>query len=208
LDNEILENHKRFLERKKLYKGFGYDVDEERNFILKQARPVYGKILEAGTGKGYFALTLAKQGYSFVAFDISQEELHFAKLNLAYFGLEKCVDFKIEDAEHTNFADGSFDIVFSVNTIHHLRNTYKVIDELTRVFSESGKLILSDFTEEGFKVMDKAHALEGNTHEVGRTTLLDIESYLTKKGFSVKQANSTYQHVLVTRKDFENEHND
>jgi ubiquinone/menaquinone biosynthesis C-methylase UbiE len=201
LDNEILENHKRFLEKKKLYKSFGYDLDGEREFILEKAGPVYGKILEAGTGKGYFALILAKQGYSFVAFDISQEELRFAKLNLAYFGLEKYADFKIQDAEHTSFADKSFNVIFSVNTIHHLRNTYKVIDELIRILSRGGKLILSDFTEEGFKVMDEVHALEGNTHTVSTTTLSDIELYLKKKDFTIKEASSVYQHVLVAGKD-------
>jgi 2-polyprenyl-3-methyl-5-hydroxy-6-metoxy-1,4-benzoquinol methylase len=208
LDNEILENYERFLENKKLYKSFGYDLDAEREFILEEAKPLYGKILEAGAGKGYFSLALAKQGYSFVAFDISEEELRFAKLNLAYFRLDKCADFKIDDAEHTSFSDESFDIIFSVNTIHHLRNTYKVVDELGRILSRGGKLILSDFTEEGFKIVDKVHAFEGKTHEISRVTLSDVKSYLSKKGFSVKQTNSEYQHVLVIRKNFDDEHND
>ncbi|MBN2456401.1 MAG: class I SAM-dependent methyltransferase, partial [Sedimentisphaerales bacterium] len=138
--------------------------------------------------------------HSFVAFDISQEELNFAKLNLAYFELDKYVDFRIENAEHTSFADGSFDMIFSVNTLHHLRTPYKVIDELTRILSQKGKLVLSDFTEDGFKVMDKIHALEGRTHEVSNTTLLDIEPYLTKKGFSIKKATSRCQWVLIAGK--------
>ena len=196
----MFENHQRYLERKKFYAGFGYDTDKERDFILELAKPLCGKILEAGTGKGHFAIALAKQGYSFVAFDISEEELHLAKLNLAYFGLDTCVDFRIENAEHTSFADGSFDIVFSVNTLHHLRSPYKVIDELTRILSQKGKLILSDFTEEGFAIMGKIHALEGKTHEVSKTTLLDIESYLAKKGFSIKTTKSVYQRVLTAGK--------
>jgi len=200
LDNEILQNHQKYLERKKLYIGFGYDIDKERSFVLEQAKPLFGKILEAGTGKGHFAIVLAKEGYPFVVFDISQEELCFAKLNLAYFGLDKYADFRIENAEHTSFADGSFDIVFSVNTLHHLRSPYKVIDELTRILSQKGKLILSDFTEEGFTVMGKIHALEGKTHEVSETTLSEIESYLTKNGFSLKKAKSVYQCVLIAGK--------
>ncbi|MFA6378684.1 MAG: hypothetical protein WCX16_02760, partial [Candidatus Omnitrophota bacterium] len=50
LDKEILENFKQYLERKALYKSFGYDVDQERGFVLEQAKPLKGKILEAGTG--------------------------------------------------------------------------------------------------------------------------------------------------------------
>ena len=197
MNNEILENHKKYLERKALYKSFGYDVDKERDFILEQAKPVHGRILEAGTGKGHFSLALAKDGYSFVTFDISAEEQRFAKLNIAHFGFEKQVDFRIENGEHTSFVDGSFDTVFSVNVLHHLRNPYQVIDELIRLISTQGKLILADFTEEGFKVMDKIHGLEGNTHEVGQVSLPDAEPYLIKKGFLAKKAKSVYQCILI-----------
>ncbi|MBN1392902.1 MAG: hypothetical protein JW947_08885, partial [Sedimentisphaerales bacterium] len=62
LDNEMLENHQKYSERKKLYMNFGYDIDKERSFVLEQAKPIFGKILEAGTGKGHFAIALAKQG--------------------------------------------------------------------------------------------------------------------------------------------------
>jgi len=201
MDKEVLENHKTYLERKKFYKSFGYDVDEERDFILERAKPLQGKILEAGTGKGYFALTLARQGYSFVSFDISKEEQDFAKLNLAYFGFEKQVIFKIENAEHTSFADRSFDVILCVNTLHHLHNAYEVIDEFLRVLSPCGKLVLADFTEEGFKVMDKVHACDGTTHQVCKTTLEDVAAYLNKKLFLVKSSRSAYQHVLIARQD-------
>ena len=200
MDKEVIENHKKYLERKALYKSLGYDVDKERDFILEQAKPVCGRILEAGTGKGHFALALAKAGYSFVTFDISPEEQRFAKLNIAHFGFEKQVDFKIENGERTSFADGSFDTVFSVNVLHHLRNPYQVIDELIRLISSRGKLILADFTEEGFKIMDKIHGLEGNVHDVGKVGLADVESYLTKKGFSVKKSKSVYQCVFVVER--------
>ena len=197
IDREVLENHKAYLERNKLYKGFGYDIDKERDFILREAMPLSGKILEAGTGKGYFALALAKRGYSFVTFDISDEEQRFARLNIAYSGLGKKVKFRIEDGECTSFADASFDVVFSVNVLHHLANPYQVIDELIRVLATDGKLTISDFSKKGFGVMDKIHALEGKTHESGKVSLSDAEKYLAKKGFSIKKAKSAYQHIVV-----------
>jgi len=201
LDKEVFENHKIYLERKKLYQSFGYDVEKERDFILEQAKPLYGKILEAGTGKGNFALALAKAGYSFVTFDISVEEQRFAKLNIAHFGFQKQVDFRIENGERTSFSESSFDTVFSVNVLHHLRNPYQVLDELIRLLSQNGKLILADFTEEGFKIMDKIHALEGNAHEVGKTKLADAEAYLREKCFLVRSIQSMYQQVLIASKD-------
>ncbi|MFA5363283.1 MAG: class I SAM-dependent methyltransferase [Candidatus Omnitrophota bacterium] len=197
LEEELLANHKRYLERKALYSSLGYDVDKERAFILEKARPLYGTILEAGTGKGHFALELAKAGYSFTTFDISETEQAFAKLNLRYFGLDKQVDFRVENGETLSFQERSFDVIFSVNTLHHLTNPYKVIDELVRVLSFEGKLVLSDFTKEGLALMDKIHAGEGHTHEVSETTLSDIEGYLAGKGFRIQKAGSKFQEVLI-----------
>ncbi len=197
MEDELLANHKRYLERKALYSSLGYDVDKERAFILEKALPLYGDILEAGTGKGHFALELAKAGYTFTTFDISETEQSFAKLNLRYFGLDKQVDFRIENGESLSFKDKSFDVVLSVNTLHHLANPYKVIDEFLRVLSFEGKLVLSDFTKEGLALMDKIHASEGNKHEVSKTTLTDIEEYLKEKGFRTTKTSSQYQEVLI-----------
>ena len=197
MNKEVLENHKKYLERKALFKSFGYDLEKERDFILDKAEPVRGKILEAGTGKGHFALALARRGYSFATFDISAEEQHFAKLNIAHFGFEKQVDFMIENGERTSFTDASFDVIFFVHVLHHLASPYKVIDELVRILAPSGKLVISDFSKKGFGILDKIHALEGKTHESGKVSLLDAEKYLMKKGFSIKKVKSAYQCVLV-----------
>jgi len=197
LDSEVLENHKRFLERKALYKRFGCDIDDQRAFIIEKAQPIYGDILEAGTGKGYFALALAKKGYRFTTFDISEEEQKFAKLTLEYFGLSHLVNFRIENGECLTFKDKSFDIIFSVNTLHHLTNPYKVIDEFIRVLSFKGKLVLSDFSNEGMALMDKIYASEGKKHGVGNTSLTDVERYLIKKGFKVDKTKTKFQEVLI-----------
>jgi ubiquinone/menaquinone biosynthesis C-methylase UbiE len=197
MEKAVIENHKRYLKRKALYKSFGYDVDKERSFILGQAEPVCGKILEAGTGKGHFALALAKKGYKFTTFDISKEEQNCAKLNLKHFGLNNAVDFRIENGEQLSFKDKSFDIVFSVNTVHHFLNPYKVMDELIRVLSFKGKFVLSDFTKDGLWIMDKIHASEGNKHEVGKITLSGIRKYLILQGFQINKASSRFQEVLV-----------
>ncbi len=197
LDKELLENYKRYLERKALYKSFGYDIDKERAFIIEKVQPIYGDILEAGTGKGYFTFALAKEGYRFTTFDISEEEQKIAQLNLRYFRLEHLVDFRIENAESLSFQDKSFDIIFAVNLLHHLVNPYKVIDELIRVLCFEGKIILSDFTKEGLDLIDKIHASEGRVHSSGKTALADMESYLITKGFSTQKHRTKFQEVLI-----------
>jgi 2-polyprenyl-3-methyl-5-hydroxy-6-metoxy-1,4-benzoquinol methylase len=197
LDEKVIENHKRYSQRMNFYKDLGYDVLKERNFILEKAYPVYGNILEIGTGKGYFTVQLAKEGFKFTSIDISKDEQKFAKLNIKYFGLEKNVDFRIEDAEHLSFDDSSYDVIFAINTLHHLKNSAEVIDELIRILSFEGKIILSDFNQKGLEIIGKIHSREGKKHEAGTATVLAVGNYLESKSFIVKKYNTEFQDVLI-----------
>lgn len=199
VEREVIENGKRFIERANLYKKFGYDIEKERKYILDKAKPLYGNILEIGTGKGYLAVELAKQGFKFTSIDISKEDQEFARLNLKYFGLEKYVNFRIENAENLSFGDKSFDIIFLVNVVHHLTNPFRVMDEVIRVVTSGGKIILSDFTKDGFDIVDKVLTSEGRRHEVSKITLTDIKRYLQEKGFITTEASSKFQEILIAQ---------
>lgn len=197
MENKASENHKKYLERIEFYKSLGYDIEKERRFIFEKAEPIFGNILEIGTGKGHFALELAKEGHIFTSIDVSEEEQEFARLNIAYAGFSKQVHFKIENAEHLNLKDASIDTIFSINTIHHLANPFKVVDELVRIVSSQGKIVLSDFNNEGFKIMDKVHESEGRKHEANAVTLGDIKDYLENKDFQTEEYSSQFQDVLI-----------
>ena len=169
----------------------------ERQLVLDKTKPLSGNILEVGTGKGHFALMLAKEGYKFTSVDISEDEQHIAKLNLRYFDVEDHVDFKIENAEHLSFKDESFDVIFSVNVLHHLDTPFKVIDEFTRIVTPKGKIVLSDFTKEGFDMLDKILAAEDKTHEKREVSLRDIEECLIRKRFKIERYESKFQEILI-----------
>ena len=197
MEKAATENYKMYLERTELYKKFGYDIEAERKFLLDKSEPLYGDILEVGTGKGYLAVILAKEGHNFISLDISEEEQKFARLHLKHLGLEEKVDFKIGNAENLSFADKSFEIVISSHLIHHLDNTFKVINEFIRVLSYEGKIILSDFSREGLEVVNKVHQCEGRSHQASPVGLKDIEKHLLGKGFSVENYNNKFQEVLI-----------
>ena len=44
MEEKLLENHKRYLERIEFYKSFGYDIEKERRFIFEKAGPISGNI--------------------------------------------------------------------------------------------------------------------------------------------------------------------
>lgn len=197
MGNEVIENHQRYLERVALYQKFGYDIEEERSFIIEKACPFSDNILEAGTGKGYFALALARLGFHFTSFDISAEEQRYARLNLAYFGLAGHVCFDVADIECLPYPDASFEAVFAVNFVHHLSSVRTACDELVRILSPSGKIILSDFNTQGFAIVDKIHALEGKQHEVCAGTMTEIKSILKECGFIVDEHQGANQEIFV-----------
>lgn len=197
MEQEILENHRRYSKRINIYKNLGYNIEKEGNNIVEKSEPLYGDILEVGTGKGHFAVALAKKGYNFTTIDISEQEQKIAKLNIKYLGLEKRVDFKIENAENLSFKNGSFDIIFSINIIHHLVNPFKVLDELIRVISFEGKIILSDFTKAGMEIIDKMHSSEGRIHQAHKTSLLDVGNYLINKGFKLEKDRTNLQEIVI-----------
>jgi 2-polyprenyl-3-methyl-5-hydroxy-6-metoxy-1,4-benzoquinol methylase len=195
--SEILANHERYAERKALYKRFGYEVEEESAFIIEKAHPSSGNILEAGTGKGHFSLTLAQEGFKFTSFDISEAEQKYALLNLLYYGLEQQICFDIANAESLTYENGIFDIIFAVNVIHHLPRAFKVCYELSRVLSPSGKIVISDFNVHGLAIMDKIHSLDGSEHEVGPDTLADVKKMLMEREFEVEQHSGVNQDTLI-----------
>jgi ubiquinone/menaquinone biosynthesis C-methylase UbiE len=200
MNASIENNYKQYVERNKLYKSFGYDCEKERSFVIEKTEPIHGKILEIGTGKGHFALELAKYGYGFISIDLSEEEQNMALLNLRYFGLQDQVELLIRDALDTKFKDQSFDVIFSVNLLHHIDRPYKAINEWIRLISENGKIIVSDFSKEGFELIDKVHKSEGREHYKSLISLNQIERFLVDKGFNIQKFNTRYQEmILVTR---------
>lgn len=197
MDTEVLENHKRHLERLDFYRSFGYDQEKERDFILDAALPVSGKILEIGTGKGHFALALAKRGFNFVSIDISSREQDIALLNMRYAGSEKQVVFKIENAEHLTFPDRSFDAIFSVNVFHILEKPLVVLDEIIRVLRPGGKAVLADLSAKGLEIINACHTHEGRTHDHFKHRIDEAKDYFIKRGFDVKEFQSEAQRVIT-----------
>lgn len=198
--NEVFDNHRRYADQVELYGKFGYDIEKERSFIIEKAQPLAGNILETGTGKGYFTLTLARADYNFFSFDISAEEQRYALLNLMYYNLQQQVTFGIADIECMPCNDGFFDVIFAVNMIHHLFSVRKACSELVRILSPKGKIVLSDFNADGFAILDKIHALEGRKHEVNSGTMIDAKNVLTEQGFHLEECHSATQDMLIAHR--------
>ena len=195
--NEVIDNHKKFLERIDFYKKFGLDQIKEREFILNKALPIGGNILEIGTGKGHFSLALAKNGYRFTTIDIDKQEQEIAKLNLAYYNLQHFANFKIEDARCLSIPEKSFDVIFCINVYHHLKTPFQVLEEMQRILSLKGKIVLGDFNEKGMDIINKCHELEGRKHDYFTNNLETAKGFFSNRGFNIRQENSFAQELII-----------
>ncbi len=200
MEKEVLENHKRYLERVSFYRSNGYDLEKERDFILDKSLPISGEILEIGTGKGHFALALAKSGYNFTSIDISLQEQEIAMLNFRYFGLENQVTFKIEDAARMSFSDQSFNVIFSINVFHHLEKSLAVLEEINCLLRNGGKAVLSDFSDKGLEIINACHTAEGRKHDYFKHRLNEAKEYFIRKGFKIMEYQSQVQKVLIAQR--------
>ena len=200
MDDKILENNKKYLERINLYKKFGWDFVEERKKIIKKVQPIQGKILEIGAGKGYFTIELAKMNYKFLSIDNSCEELEYARMNLEYYNLLENVEFQVNDAENSGFADNYFDAIFCVGMLHHSQNYKKFIDETIRILKPEGKFILSDFSQKGLEIIRENHKAEGRVHPENSVSIRDIIEYLSDKKFQIERIDSEFQDTIIINK--------
>lgn len=96
------------------------------------------KILDIGTGWGTSSLLLESLDCDVTAIDISTTSIKGARKNHELFG-KGTVELIQMDAEKLNFADATFDYVYSWGVIHHTNCTENALAEIHRVLKPGGK---------------------------------------------------------------------
>lgn len=99
-------------------------------------------ILDIGGGPGHYSIHFAKQGHTVTLFDLSDENVRFAKKKARQYG----VRIKAQQGNALDlsaFPDDSFDVVFLMGPLYHLlekENREKAIREAQRVLKPGGYL--------------------------------------------------------------------
>lgn len=100
------------------------------------------RILDIGTGSGFFAILLGKAGHYVEGIDLTASMIEEAKLLAAKSGVNSV--FKVMDAENLLYPDESFDIVLSRNLTWTLPHPRKAYGEWHRVLKKGGMLLNFD----------------------------------------------------------------
>ena len=99
------------------------------------------RALDVGTGAGALALALAPLVGEVVGLDRVPELLALARERAS--GLRN-VTFVEGDAEHLPFEDGSFDLVGTLRTLHHVPHPERIVAELARVTRAGDRILVVD----------------------------------------------------------------
>jgi SAM-dependent methyltransferase len=94
------------------------------------------KVLEIGVGLGAEHQKFAEAQAFLYGIDLTERAVDHTRRRLNLFGLSSTLT--VGDAEHLEFPDETFDIVFSWGVLHHSPNPSKAIAEVYRVLRRGG----------------------------------------------------------------------
>jgi ubiquinone/menaquinone biosynthesis C-methylase UbiE len=101
-------------------------------------------VLDYCCGNGEVAIEMAKRGASrVVGIDISSVAIDNAHELAKVAGVGDKCEFKIMDAENTEFANDKFDIIHEYGALHHL-DLLAAFTELSRILKPEGKLVCTE----------------------------------------------------------------
>jgi demethylmenaquinone methyltransferase/2-methoxy-6-polyprenyl-1,4-benzoquinol methylase len=126
-------------------------------FMLKKVEPILGKkCLDVGTGTGEIAFMVAERAGpegSVTGVDITPRMLELAEKKMAERDIPKPVKFEVGDALDLKYEDNTFDRVTSGYMLRNVCDVQKAIDEMYRVLSPGGKVIVADLAKPDNKVV-------------------------------------------------------
>ncbi|MBQ6441092.1 MAG: class I SAM-dependent methyltransferase [Lachnospiraceae bacterium] len=100
------------------------------------------RVLDIGTGPGFFSILLSQAGYFPHAADCTEEMLKEARKNAGIY--EERITFGQMNADALQYEDETFDIVVNRNLTWNLQNPCRCYEEWKRVLKPEGKLIVFD----------------------------------------------------------------
>lgn len=112
------------------------------------------RVLDAASGEGYGTALLAAAGaHSATGVDIDDRTVAHARTRHP-------AEFLVADVSDLPFPDDSFDLVVSFETIEHVLDPERAIDEMRRVLAEDGLLVISTPNKAEYLVENEFHERE------------------------------------------------
>jgi SAM-dependent methyltransferase len=98
------------------------------------------RVLEIGCGLGTDGAQFATAGAIYTGVDLTEAAVALARRRFELFNLPGT--FRTADAENLDFADESFDLVYSHGVLHHTPDTERAVREVHRVLRPGGRAVV------------------------------------------------------------------
>lgn len=96
-------------------------------------------VLDIASGSGYGSYIMAAQAKHVIGVDIDEPAVKYAQKNYKRANIE----FKVGSAEDVPLEDNSVDVVVTFETVEHIPNYHKFMEEIKRVLKPGGFAIIS-----------------------------------------------------------------
>ena len=156
------------------------------------------KVLDIGTGPGFFTIILEELGYTNITgIDVSEKMLEVAKENIQKYGKKNSRIQLIQmDAQKLEFKPESFDIIVSRNLTWNLEKPQQAYSEWLRVLKPNGALFIFDANWYAF-LQNESLAKE---FEAKRQQAIEekLEDYWQGEGVDEEKMNWIVQQLPLT----------
>jgi predicted protein tyrosine phosphatase/ubiquinone/menaquinone biosynthesis C-methylase UbiE len=108
--------------------------------------PVFGNVLDAGTGTARIPIALCqlRPQWKLTCIDLSANMLKVGAQNVEKAGARSQIQLELIDAKAMPYSDNYFDMVISNSIIHHLPDPLPFLQEVKRVLKPNGGIFLRD----------------------------------------------------------------
>ena len=135
------------------------DAYQKPEKVLEFLGDIAGKkIMDIGAGSGYFSVKLASKGAIVIAADVDDEFQAFVKERISKENIENVTTRKIP-YDSPGLEDKEVDMVFIVNTYHHIEERPAYFAKVKKGLKQNGELVIIDFFDADIPVGPKHHKI-------------------------------------------------